>query len=424
MKVVRISCKGEIELPLKEFTLLQGNLKTLSTENYEKLKSRILQRGFSFPIFIWPNEGTNFILDGHHRVMVMRKLEEEGYVIPPIPACRIEAENIGEAKLKLLECDSNYAKVNADGYLEFTAEIDMSEAKNQIDIPDFDMGLLDIEAEILPPSEKDDHVPGVKHDPVTKRGDVWLLGDHRVMCGDSTMIDDVERLMQGEKADMVFTDPPYGMDLDTDYSKCLPSKNSKRNIKSGNTYDKVLGDSEYFDPTFLFEILSPKEMFLWGADYYCWSLPSGGSWVVWDKTGGNDSLMDAGFASNFELCWSMVKHKRDIARVTYKGVAGMKPEDGKRVHPTQKPVGICEWFINKWGKDYNVIDLFLGSGSTLIACEKTKRKCYGLELDEHYCDVVIERFEKFSGKKAKLESTGATYEELKAVKEESMPRSC
>jgi len=231
------------------------------------------------------------------------------------------------------------------------------------------------------------------------------------MCGDSTSIDAVDRLMDGQKADMVFTDPPYGMNLDTDYS---PVKGTSKMSKTltAKSHRKVLGDDVDFDPSFLLELFSKtKEIFLWGGDYYCQRLPVGGSWVVWDKTGGHDSLMNAGFASNFELCWSKQKHKRDIARFTWKGVAGRAGE--KTVHPTQKPTKMAEWFFEKWGKCEDlVIDLFGGSGSTLIACEKTNRHCRMMELDPKYCDVIIKRWQEFTGDDAVLESTKAKYNDM------------
>jgi len=221
------------------------------------------------------------------------------------------------------------------------------------------------------------------------------------MCGDATQ--DVDTLLDGAKIDMVYTDPPYGMNLDTDYSGIVGSKTDNTGFQQRNRktkpkkYEKVIGDSEYFDPSFLFGLFNSKEMFLWGGDYYCWDLPKKGSWVVWDKTGGHESLLNAGFGSNFELCWSMKPHKRDIAKVTYKGVAGMKKEDGKRVHPTQKPVGLAEWFFTKWGKDTKTVaDLYGGSGSTLIACEKTNRKCFMMELAPEYVDVIVSRYCKYT----------------------------
>ncbi|HOU27030.1 MAG TPA: DNA methyltransferase [Paludibacteraceae bacterium] len=239
-------------------------------------------------------------------------------------------------------------------------------------------------------------------------GDVYQLGDHRLMCGDSTKVDDVEKLMNGEKADMVFTDPPYGMNLDTDYSS-MKSEIFKGGI-GGNKYDAGIVDN--FDPEMINTImlLKARETFIWGADYFAELLPNknDGSWVVWDKrANGNDDIeqdksSDKMYGSCFELCWSKNKHKRDIARVKWAGIFGMSSQDqNKRIHPTQKPLELCCWFLKRYSKTReNIVDLFGGSGSTLIACEQTNRKCYMMELDPYYCSVIINRWETYTGKGA------------------------
>ena len=128
-----------------------------------------------------------------------------------------------------------------------------------------------------------------------------------------------------------------------------------------------------------------------------------GSWIVWDKRDDNEQF-DKMYGSSFELCWSKNKHKRDIARVRWCGVFGTEKEfDKKRHHPTQKPTALVQWFLDRYSKDnQSIVDLFGGSGSTLIACEQLNRKCYTMELDEHYCDVIIQRWENLTGKKAEL----------------------
>jgi DNA modification methylase len=250
-------------------------------------------------------------------------------------------------------------------------------------------------------------------------GDVWLLGRHRLMCGDSTSYDAVEKLMAGSKADMVFTDPPYGMCLNADFSGMGKSKKNKTG-KTGNKYENVKGDHEDFNPEFISTIFTVfaycKEIFLWGADYYADILPerNNGSWVVWDKR--LDESADKMFGSTFELCWSKTRHKRMLARVKWAGIFGMSKEhDQKRCHPTQKPVELVKWFFDYYSTDDKklVVDLFGGSGSTLIACEKTNRNCYMAELDPKYCDVIINRWQDFTGEKAIHEEQQKTYEDLK-----------
>lgn len=245
-----------------------------------------------------------------------------------------------------------------------------------------------------------DDVPEPPEEPITKPGDLWILGDHRLLCGDSTNIQHVERLMDGQKADMVFTDPPYGMNLDTDYSK----------MPNGKTHKAVIGDDEQYDAGFLLATFAYcKEIFLWGADYYVETLhrsyPNLGSWIIWDKYSEEEriGLLDGKFGSAFETCWSKTRHKREFARVLVKTNYTAKGDE-TRVHPTQKPVALAEWFFDRWCKNGDVVvDLYGGSGSTLIACEKTSRHACLMELDPKYCDVIVKRWEQFTGKKAMLE---------------------
>ena len=236
------------------------------------------------------------------------------------------------------------------------------------------------------------------------------------MCGDSTSIDAVDKLMDGQKADMVFTDPPYGMFLDADYSSM---KSKFKGSSGGAKYDNVKGDHEDFNPEFINTIFAAfgycKEILLWGADYYADLLQdrNAGSWVVWDKRG--DESADKMFGSTFELCWSKARHKRMLARVKWAGIFGTEREhDKKRCHPTQKPVDLVTWFFDYYSMQDKklIVDLFGGSGSTLIACEKTNRDCCMMELDPKYCDVIIKRWQDFTGQQAIHEETGKTFDEL------------
>jgi site-specific DNA-methyltransferase (adenine-specific) len=249
-----------------------------------------------------------------------------------------------------------------------------------------------------PSSDLDDDEPLNFDDnktPVTKLGDIWQLGNHRLICGDATDTQTIDKLMNQSKADLVFTDPPYGMDLDTDYTKMGAG---------GKKYDAVISDNTLFNAEFILTYFNYcKEIFLWGADYYVETLnrkyPNLGSWIIWDKYSDEHrtGLLDGRFGSAFETCWSKTPHKRELARVlvttnyTARG-------DETRVHPTQKPVALAKWFLDRWGKDSKIIvDLFLGSGSTLMACEQLNKSCYGIELDPKYCDVIIERWERLTG---------------------------
>ena len=271
---------------------------------------------------------------------------------------------------------------------------------------DFDWGIEDKieEKEII----EDNYEEPNNLETKVKKGDIWLLGNHRLMCGDSTDKATVERLMNGKKADMILSDPPYGMCLDTDFSGAVGSLGSlgRKGGTRGNKYDKVIGDNEDFKPelisTFFDNFGNCKEVFLFGADYFAELLPNknDGSWLVWDKR--KESQADA-IGSEFELIWSKNKHKRRMLRHDWFGfLSSLNAKDAQhRVHPTQKPVTLLADIINQWGDGCDVIvDLYGGSGSTLIACEQLNRKCYCMELDPKYCDVIIKRYENLTGKKA------------------------
>ena len=377
---------------------LQGydkNPRKFTDKGLKDLKKSLLNCGDANIITI---NADNTVLGGHARLTVMKQL---GYteVDVKVPekqlnekqvqevVIRLNANTAGEWDLDKLEADFNVDELN-----EWGLDIEFTE--------------LEEEKEIV-----EDEVPE-EVETRAKRGDIWQLGKHRLMCGDSTSITDVEKLMNGEKADMVFTDPPYGMNLDTDYSKMNGSQKNiefkqRKNVVGGKKYEQ--GKVDDFTPEIVNNLFAcfdyVKEMFLFGADYFAELLPNknDGSWVVWDKRDDNEQF-DKMYGSSFELCWSRNKHKREIARVRWCGVFGTEKEfDKKRHHPTQKPTALVQWFLDRYSKDSQcIVDLFGGSGSTLIACEQLNRKCYMMELDEHYCDVIIQRWENLTGQKAVL----------------------
>ena len=223
-----------------------------------------------------------------------------------------------------------------------------------------------------------------------KPGDLWRVGEHRLLCGDSTKREDVERVMGGEKAQLVFADPPYGMNLDPRYDAMHTGKGHR---VTGDRFNAVIGDAEPFNPqSAMCHWDEVVEQIWWGADYYRQHLPIGGGWFVWDKRD-NDSGMnlDAVHGSSFELAWSKQPHRREIARILWSGHHGMQGADkGERVHPTQKPVSLAIWFFNRLSAEI-VADPFLGSGTTMVACENLQRKCRGIEISADYCAVILER---------------------------------
>jgi len=273
-------------------------------------------------------------------------------------------------------------------------------------------------------------VPDAPEVPITVEGDVWLLGRHRLMCGDSTSIDAVEKLMDGQKADMVFTDPPYGMSYGGGRARGDHAKNKKGGVLI-KAHGMIKGDDLQGDDLIGMirdavgsAIAACKSG---AAKYVCfpWRTYSEfeaaldqigmtvSACIVWDKK--SIGLGNSNYRPQHEFIfyskgdsWHGDKSQSDVWY-------NSRGATGEYVHPTQKPVELVEKAINNSSKGQDVvIDVFGGSGSTLIACEKTGRDCRMMELDPKYCDVIVTRWQEFTGQFATLESTGQTYAELKA----------
>ena len=384
---MRVALKIET-VPVEKLTFDPQNARKHSDENLSAIASSLKEFGQRKPIVV--TEG-NVIVAGNGTLEAARLLGLTDVDVVRVPkswsADQVKAFALADNRsaelaewnpevlsAQLLELEQAGFDIEALGFEAVTANDDDSEEDNPPE----------------PPAEAD-----------TKLGQIWLLGNHRLMCGDSFDRSSIERLMDGKKADMVFTDPPYGMALDTDYTKMG---------SGGRKHDTVINDDKQFDASLLLEVFDYcKEIFLWGADYYVETLgrnyPNLGSWIIWDKYSDNRvGLLDGRFGSAFESCWSKSPHKRELARVlvttnyTARG-------DETRVHPTQKPVALAEWFIERWGKKAEVIvDLFAGSGFTIMAAERMGKACYAMEYDPKYCDVIVQRWEAATGKKAVLEN--------------------
>jgi len=230
----------------------------------------------------------------------------------------------------------------------------------------------------------EDQVPPEPEEATSVLGDVWLLGNHRVMCGDSTSIDAIDVLLDGEDKIDLLTDPPYGINAEK-----MTLGTGKKQFHRGSWDNQI--------PNFYNLLPMFNKIILWGANYYCDKLSINNDWLCWHKK--NDGLS----FSEFELAWTNLGKNCRIISHHWSGE--------KKNHPTQKPLKVIEWCVNFLDK--NIIDIFGGSGSTLIACEKTNRKCFMMELDPKYVDVIIQRWQDFTGKKAIHEETSKTFDEMK-----------
>ena len=243
----------------------------------------------------------------------------------------------------------------------------------------------------LEPEIEEDVAPLVPAEAKTKLGDFYQLGDHRLLCGDSTKKEDVEKLMGGERADALITDPPYGINIigANQTAGNFPGTSAPR-----HKAPPMVGDDRPFDPRHLLSFA--QILILWGANHYADKLPIGSKWLVWDKKDGAFKNSDLG---DCELAWTNIGGAARLLHHTWQGMyrkgAGERAE---RIHPTQKPVDLMAWCIKQAVVPESgiVIDCYAGSGSTLIACEQLKRKCYMMEISESYCDVIISRYVKFT----------------------------
>jgi len=364
-----------------------ANARRHSVKNLDAIKGSLAKFGQQKPIVV---DGKGVVVAGNGTLEAARSL---GW--PKIAVVRTELT--GADAIAFALADNRTAEL-----AEWDAGI-LNETLKSLQAMDFDLGSIGFDADDLAALIATPEPPEGLTDPDAvpenvetrcKPGDLWLLGGHRLICGDSTDVLQVARLMGGSKADMVFTDPPYGMHLDTDYTKMAEIK-----VKS-KTYRPVEGDDRDFDPAPIIAMFDEvKEQFWWGGDWYHTRLPPGGSWIVWDK---RSEASDGLTGNHFEMLWSRHHHRRFIIRHLWSGFTA-RNADTKRVHPTEKPVTVLERVITEYSdKDAKIIDLFLGSGSTLIACHKTQRRCFGMEIDPKYCDVILSRWEQFTGKGAQL----------------------
>jgi DNA modification methylase len=380
-------------------------------EQIDRLAKLIQYQGFRNPVIV--SKRTGFVLAGHGRIEAAKLAG-----LKEVPAMFQDFEN--EAQ--------EYAYLTSDNAIASWAELDLSAVNTEmLDLgPDFDIDLLGIKDFVIEPIEKfepqsdEDAVPDVVY-PITRKGDIWLLGNHRLMCGDSTMIDDVEKLMNGEKADMVFTDPPYGVSYTGglgDNGNGIES-NKREMIKNDDIdlYYEAVTTANHFSngPVFMFYADTvPFQLYAAVKDVGAKIV----AMIVWKKKGGYGAL-GASYKQNHEPCliWLPKGKKLNfIGETTENRVWEMDKDGLNKLHPTQKPVAIPKRAIGNHEAEI-VLDIFGGSGSTMIACEELKRKARLMELDEKYCDVIIKRWEQYTGKKATLELTGQTYEELKVERD-------
>lgn len=369
------------------------NSREHSEEQVSQLAASIREFGFTNPILI---DEENNLIAGHGRLLAAKKLKME-----KVPS--VVVTGFDERKRRALVIADNKLALNATWDMEILLNElrDLGEDFGEL------MGFSDDElAEMLRGDEvegltDEDAVPEVPETPVTVEGDVWLLGNHRLMCGDSTSIDAVDKLMDGKSVDIIFTDPPYNV--------AFNGRSGKHDvIKNDN-----LPEAEFTD--FIGEVCSvissinAKAVYVWCNWKFYGELQGRLPYkacIVWAK---NVFGLGRGYRHQHEFCLfngsvdDAIKNESDLWEVK---------KDHAYKHPTQKPVALSVRAFGNHIRLTTVLDLFGGSGSTLIGAEQTGRDCCVMELDPKYCDVIIKRWEEFTGRKATLEATGQTYLDL------------
>lgn len=416
-KLIRTNCRGfmgednkffpTITVKVKDLIPYARNSRTHSDDQVTQIASSIREFGFTNPVIV---DEQNNIIAGHGRILAANKLK-----IKDVPCVVVTGWT--EAQKKAYVIADNKLALNA-GWNDEMLKLEFDELNElgfNLELTGFSLDEIGkLNPTMVEGLTDEDAVPEAPEVPKTVLGDVWLLGDHRLMCGDSTSIDAVEKLMDGKKADMVFTDPPYGVDYDGGHA------NDKRRDKLKNDDTVDMYDLPIKNAFLVTTDASP--IYLWFADRFAEDVIKGiknagysiRSWIIWNKNLAQFGAIGAQYKSKHEPCIYAYKSGKKANwcgannEVT---VWDIKRESKNAFHPTQKPVALCERALLNHSCG-SVLDLFGGSGATMIAAQKNNKRSFLMELDPKYCDVIIKRWQDFVGKDAILERTGQTYNEV------------
>jgi len=371
-----------IKIPLEQLTPDPHNAKDHPAWQIEQIKNSIEQFGNLDPIGVWGED--NLIVEGHGRYEALKQL---GYQ----EAECIRLDWLTEEERKAYALAHNKLTMNS-GFIPDALDMNL-DAIGEIDMSQFG---FEIPEEEEPTEITEDEMPE-EVETRCKLGDIWLLGNHRLICGDSTDVAVIDRLMDGVKAKLLLTDPPYGV-------KAVESGGHNDGKKAGkqmcrdNVYMPVIGDdtTDTARANYGVALTCTENQIIFGGNYFTDFLPPSRCWIVWDKK-------VAGSFADGELAWTSFDRNLKIYEFMWSGMRrqGDRSVEGKtRVHPTQKPVGMLADILKDFSEENDsILDCFGGSGSTLIACEQLNRTCYMCELDPHYCDVIIQRWENLTGGK-------------------------
>lgn len=413
---MEVKCTTQDRLPLSELVEFQGNLKARTDDDYRKIEKSIKKHGFSFPFFVWSHDGINHVLDGHGRIGALKRMVASGEIIPDLPVVYVNCKDQDEAKEILLKLNSSYGHMTADSVKEFLGDL-------EIDFEDLELpeGILDLsEIKIDKPTIDDDEVPDVEEEkPDSVPGTVYELGPHRVMCGDSCSAEDMATLMNGSKADLIVTDPPYNVNYEGTAGKIQNDNMDDvrfRNfltdafrtmfgaLKAGGAYYIWHADSEGYNFRTALKaagglvrqcLIWVKSSLVLGRQDYQWIHEP--CLYGWKEGAGHywDGRRDLTTVIDEEPDYSKMTKEELLKLVTGIQTSIIREDKPKRSdeHPTMKPVKLFMRHIENSSKEEDlVLDPFGGSGTTVIACAKLNRCARVMELDPHYCDVIRRRW--------------------------------
>lgn len=409
---IKVSAREMKLVDIDALDPLQGNLKSLSKQRYQELKREIAETGFAFPLHVWKDGKRIKIIGGHQRVRTLQVMREEGFKIPLIPAVFVDADDEKMARRRVLQDIMQFGEIESDGYYKFLHDSKFDPEEIQQIVQTFEMPSFDNKkfvAEYFEPTQEPvaDEIPEPPKNPITRAGDIWTLGGHRLMCGDSTILENVRKLMRGEKPTMVFTDPPYGVDFEA--GKFTGQKPAKKHAKIAND-DKKGEELRDFVRMALINAAEVSDV----CSIYVWSAP------LLEGAAMLQAVVDAGWHVQSQLIWNKsalvmgradYHWKHEICWYGYKGVNHVweggrdkttvweaPKAQANDLHPTMKPIELSVMACKNSTRENDVVlDLFAGSGSTLLGCEQTKRRAFVMELEPRYCDVILKRWADATG---------------------------
>ena len=364
--------------------------------------------------------GRSILLDKHGAIIAGNKTAENFGALGNQDVLVVQTDGTRLVAVQRMDLDLADPKAiqlaiadNRAGQVSLDWDVDvLRELGGEVDLADF--WSKDELADLWPVTlvTDEDDVPPVPAEPVTKRGDLYILGEHRLLCGDSTVQADVERLMDGQKADMVFTDPPYGVD----YGGGHAVKGKRREKLANDATPDIYADAL---PVAFMVSRDEAPLYLWFSDSKSAAVTAAvtaagyeiRNTLIWNKNLAQFGAIGAQYKSKHEpFLYCFKKGSPPFWQGPNNEVSVWDIGRGQKneFHPTQKPVTLAERAIgNSCPALGGVLDLFGGSGSTLIACEKTRRKCFMMELSDAYCDVIVTRWQNATGGKAVLHGRAA-----------------